>query len=515
MAAELKEMPQMQFIKDIDCTCDTPVIHGAPDAPIYGAGISIHPCWPGKNTTDYEKKTFLPELLPLEEYDQIIVLFSGGKDSTAAYFKLLELGVPKEKIELWHHDVDGGHPNRIMDWPVTQAYVKAFAKAEGVRLRVSRRVNGFWGEVYRIGASYPIEYECDDGTFSECALSDKQYESDRLRKQIMEEILSNCSLPAFKHSAELNRAWCAQCEELLLQDIITVEMNQLDKPGNKRIFPEIDVYTEAGCFSGETERVRDYISRLKHSGFHLRLPAKQALGRGRYCTPGLKRAVGESVIRTISDLKHLQSYHLRLPAIQAVTKGRYCTSVGKDKVFNRTAISLMDKSDVKLLVVSGERRGESRNRAGYNEVELHPTNATKKGHRLVHWWRPVIDHSEKDVWERMRRHQCVPHPVYACGWNRCSCMMCIFSKKEQWAGIRELFPAEFERLANDEKILGYTMHIGASLEEYVGNAKSCVCHDDPKALHQLVEGVFTTDDIYTDNWVYPAGAFQGSEGGPC
>ena len=54
---------------------------------------------------------------------------------------------------------DGGHPDRKMDWPTTQNYVKAFAEAEGVTKRISRRANGFWGEVYRVGASYPIEYE--------------------------------------------------------------------------------------------------------------------------------------------------------------------------------------------------------------------------------------------------------------------------------------------------------------------------------------------------------------------
>lgn len=505
----------MNVLRDIECTIDTPVVYGHPATEIYGRGKPVIPQYPSKNECKYDQQIYLPELLPLEEYDRILVLFSGGKDSLSAYFYLRELGVPKEKIELWHHDLDGGHPNRVMDWPVTLAYVDAFARAEGVRLRVSRRVNGFWGEVFRIGASYPVEYEGDDGTFVECALSDKQYESDRLRQQIMQEILSDNNLPAFENSAELNRAWCARCEELLLQDIVTVGMDQLDKAGNKRTFPEIGVDVEARCFPDDIESVREYISRLKHGIVRLRLPAEQALGRSGYRTPSLKRAVGESVIRRISDLKNLQSYHLRLPAIQAVTKGRYCTSVGKDKVFNRTAISLMGKSDAKLLVVSGERRGESKNRASYNEVELHPTNATKRARRLVHWWRPVIDHSEKDVWERIRRHRCVPHPVYACGWNRCSCMMCIFSKREQWAGIRELFPAEFERLANDEKILGFTMHIGMSLEEYVGDAKSCVCHDNPKALRQLVEGVFFAEDIFTDDWVYPAGAFRGSEGGPC
>ena len=52
---------------------------------------------------------------------------------------------------------------------------------------------------------------------------------------------------------------------------------------------------------------------------------------------------------------------------------------------------------MKILVVSGERRGESAGRSKYNEMEIHRTNATVKAHRLVHQWRPVIDYSEKDV----------------------------------------------------------------------------------------------------------------------
>ena len=94
--------------------------------------------------------------------------------------------MPKEKIELWHHDVDGGHPDRRMDWPVTQAYVRAFAQAEGLPLRLSWRIGGFWAEVYRLGASLPIEYE-DSGVIRTCRLTPAQLESDRLRAQILAE----------------------------------------------------------------------------------------------------------------------------------------------------------------------------------------------------------------------------------------------------------------------------------------------------------------------------------------
>lgn len=80
----------------------------------------------------------------------MVVLLSGGKDSVACLLKLLELGVPREKIECWHHNIDGGHPTRRMDWPVTGSYVRVLCSALGVKLRVSWRIGGFWGEVHRM-----------------------------------------------------------------------------------------------------------------------------------------------------------------------------------------------------------------------------------------------------------------------------------------------------------------------------------------------------------------------------
>lgn len=70
-----------------------------------------------------------------------------------------------------------------MDWPVTSAYVNAFADAEGVKLRKSWRVNGFWGEVYRVGSSMPIRYEGING-YRQVPLTKKQMRSDELRRRI-------------------------------------------------------------------------------------------------------------------------------------------------------------------------------------------------------------------------------------------------------------------------------------------------------------------------------------------
>lgn len=84
---------------------------------------------------------------------------------------------------------------------------------------------------------------------------------------------------------------------------------------------------------------------------------------------------------------------------------------------------------MKLLVITGERRQESIGRNLYNEMEVHSTHTSKRKYRIVHEWRPVIDWSIRDVWEIIRRNRIHCHPTYRLldGFNRVSCMMCIFS----------------------------------------------------------------------------------------
>lgn len=290
----------IDFIKDADCTKETPVKLGVPDAPIYGKGIKLKPRVDGRTDSEHFKKIYLPELLPLEEYDLIVVLISGGKDSVACYLKLLELGVPKERIEFWHHDIDGGHPSRRMDWKCTQNYVKALADAEGIKLRVSYRVNGFFGELYRIGASEPIEWiDPDTGEVKQCKLSSNYLKCKELKEQAteeMEELLKKygyrMKFPA--KTGDLSRRWCSAYLKICVADTVVSNLDCL----------------------GELEEL---------GGKRHKFPAKGGTHSGRWCSGNLKAAVQDSVTANLEETKR----------------------------------------DKKILIVSGERRGES---AGVKEL---------------------------------------------------------------------------------------------------------------------------------------------------
>lgn len=405
---------QPDFIRDADCTKETPVIYGKSDIPIYGMGKRICPRVSGRKDTEYMKKIYLEELLPLEMYDLVIVLISGGKDSIACYYKLLELGVPKSKIEFWHHDIDGGHPSRTMDWRCTANYIRSFAEAEQIPLRVSRRKNGFFGELYRIGTSELIEWvDPETGEIYQCPPSKKYME----------------------------------CQKLKAAAISEME------------------------------------NKLAEFGYRMKFPMKSGDLSRRWCSAYLKIMVADTVLRNMNSVA------------ANLTKTR---------------------KDIKLLIVSGERRGESVGRSKYNEIEIHRTNAVYKHHRTVHQWRPVIDYSERDIWEVLKRHKVNPHPCYRAGWNRCSCAMCIFSTPRLFAGIRELYPKEYALLCQDEKILGFTLDNHCDLETYIGSADSCVYHGDKEAIQSLLTGEFPVESVYVKGkWKYPAGAFHGAAGGPC
>ncbi|WP_186381060.1 phosphoadenosine phosphosulfate reductase family protein [Paenibacillus xylanexedens] len=169
----------------------------------------------------------------------------------------------------------------------------------------------------------------------------------------------------------------------------------------------------------------------------------------------------------------------------------------------------------KILYISGERREESAFRAKYAEVQLHSTNCKS---RMVHHWRPVIDWSERQIWDMYEAMSLRPHPAYALGWNRTSCFGCIFSTPDLWAMMREIAPDRFNRIAEAERELNHTIRKDQSIEALAdrGSLDRLMKGEQQSRLvyEALSEGFkFTAADLILSNWELPAGAFKGNEGG--
>lgn len=135
--------------------------------------------------------------IDIHSYDKVIVAFSGGKDSLACFLQMLEMGVPKEKIELWHHCIDGKEGSKLMDWACTEDYCKKIAKAFGVPLYLSWREGGFEREMLR------NKQETGDIMFE-----DENHNVVRLESRKGERY-QNTRLKFPQVSADLSVRWCS------------------------------------------------------------------------------------------------------------------------------------------------------------------------------------------------------------------------------------------------------------------------------------------------------------------
>lgn len=142
----------------------------------------------------------------LSSYDVLAVAFSGGKDSISIVCHLLDLGVPREKIELHHHDVDGRESGRTFDWPVTADYCRKVAAALGLPIYFSWRVGGLEREMLRHqAATAPVRFETPSGETREAG-----GKSDKLGTRLR--------FPQV--SADLSVRWCSAYGKVMILDTL-------------------------------------------------------------------------------------------------------------------------------------------------------------------------------------------------------------------------------------------------------------------------------------------------------
>lgn len=334
------------------------------------------------------KKENTTDILPINDYDKIIIQKSGGKDSVACTLHLLKNGVDKSKLELWHQDVDGGSDDpEFFDWPVTKSYIQAFGDHLGIPVYFQWRDGGILGEMMR-------------------------------------------------------------------QDSITGSVYYVHE-GKKVCLP----------------------TKGKKKNTRLKWPAKTADLRTRFCSAYAKIDVARRVIANHPDYQGTK------------------------------------EKPIKILIITGERREESSNRAKYAEMERHAAHSST---RRVDQWRPIIDWKEERIWQLYEEFNIFPHPAYLLGYSRVSCFGCIFSSPKHWATMREIAPERFELFVQKEKELNFTLDAKYSIVEMANSVTNLVLPDDPRVeewIRIALNYSFNKENIITKNFELPAGAFKGSSGG--
>ncbi|WP_325591507.1 phosphoadenosine phosphosulfate reductase family protein [Puia sp.] len=191
---------------------------------------------------------------------------------------------------------------------------------------------------------------------------------------------------------------------------------------------------------------------------------------------------------------------LKFPAVSGNLSIRWCSSTVKIDVL-AAAIRRHPAYSRDVVVLTGERREESKVRSGYKAIDRYSA-ATKKRRAVL--WRPLLGWSSADVWAILARWKVQPHPAYMLGWTRCSCQLCIFGSVNIWATLQLMAPHKIEAIARIEQEIGFTLFPGTTIKDYVSRGVALPAQS--AYWVQQATGSFTAP-VRLDDWRWPPGAF--------
>lgn len=151
---------------------------------------------------------------------------------------------------------------------------------------------------------------------------------------------------------------------------------------------------------------------------------------------------------------------------------RQCTSDLKRDPIAREVRRYMKQRGLHLVVnCTGIRAQESASRAKVRTFQPSKRNSTAG--RTWYEWAPIHDMTTLEVFATIAAAGQEPHPAYAAGNDRLSCVFCIFGSASDIARGAEARPELFAQYVAREQRTGYTMHMSRlSLVEIVAKAKA-------------------------------------------
>jgi 3'-phosphoadenosine 5'-phosphosulfate sulfotransferase (PAPS reductase)/FAD synthetase len=156
------------------------------------------------------------------------------------------------------------------------------------------------------------------------------------------------------------------------------------------------------------------------------------------------------------------------------SSARYCTSDQKrdqiTKVFTSLVAELGLDRPANVLNCMGLRRQESPARAKKAEFELN--KRASSGKRTVWNWNPIIDWTEKEVWEDIEISGVRHHPAYDAGMPRLSCAFCVLASRSALVLAAQQLPELAQTYADLEDRIGHTIQNGLSMKEVIADAEA-------------------------------------------